>query len=150
MAERQALNLRACGFKSHPVYMTQEYVYRIKEIVKVTDGDTYWFQVDVGFRQTILINVRLSGYDTPERYRGSDFEKLMAVSATDEAIAFFDNDEALWVQTEKDPDSFGRWIGTIWRENLSGDKTYLGEVLQAKNLASTWPTRWREAFDTSL
>jgi endonuclease YncB( thermonuclease family) len=132
------------------VYMSQEYVYRVKEVVKVTDGDTYWFQVDVGFRQTMLVNVRLNNYDTPEKYRGSDFEKSMAASATDEAVNFFDNSERLWVQTEKDPDSFGRWLGTVWSENSSGDRTYLGEVLQNKNLASTWPTRWREEFDSSL
>jgi hypothetical protein len=29
----------------------RQYVYKITEVVKVVDGDSYWLRVDVGFRQ---------------------------------------------------------------------------------------------------
>jgi endonuclease YncB( thermonuclease family) len=130
---------------------TRPYVYPITEIVRVTDGDTYWLRVDVGFRELILIAVRLSGYDCPERYSGSTYEKQRAIVATRVAGEFLTGEwsGALWVRTEKDPDSFGRWLGEIWRETDDGERVLLGEVLRGQQLASVWPTRWREEFDVA-
>jgi endonuclease YncB( thermonuclease family) len=129
---------------------TKPYVYRITDVVKVTDGDTYWLQLDVGFRQTMLVNIRLSGYDTPERNRGTPFEKGEAVRAAVTAGQFFAPVEGtLWVRTEKDPDNFGRWLGDVWVES-DGDRwpeRHLGAELRSRGLASVWPTRWRDEFD---
>lgn len=127
---------------------TLPYIYKVTDIVKVTDGDTYWLRLDVGFRQEILIDCRLSGYDCPERNSGSAFEKEQAVKATEVATDFllrWPGD--LWVRTEKDPDSFGRWLGEVWREDANGARTRLGDILRLRNLASIWPIRWREEFD---
>ena len=120
-----------------------EYIYRIAEVVKVTDGDTYWLRVDVGFRALVLINVRLNGYDCPEAHRGSDFERAEAVRARDYADNFLTSDLGLWVRTQKDPDSFGRWLGDIWNQYGTG----LGEYLASYRLAAIWPTRWRDEYD---
>ena len=133
---------------------TRPYTYRIVEVVKVTDADTFWLQLDVGFRQTLLVNIRLNGYDAPERNRGSAHEKNAAVTATSVATEFLSPVVAmpgtsLWVRTEKDPDDFGRWLGDIWRES-DGDQwpeRHLGAELRAQGLASLWPTRWRDEFD---
>lgn len=126
----------------------RQYVYKITEVVKVTDGDTYWLRVDVGFRQEILINVRLFGWDCPESNRGSEFEKAQAVQARQAALDFFAQTfSPLWIHTEKDPDNFGRWLGDIWQER-SG--THLGNYLRSYDLASEWPTRWRDEFETTL
>lgn len=35
---------------------TQQYVYKVANVHRVVDGDTYWFYLDVGFRQTGLVN----------------------------------------------------------------------------------------------
>ena len=69
--------------------MTRPYIYRVTEVVKVTDGDTYWLRLDVGFRQTLLVNLRLLGYDCPERTRGSERERQLAKAATATAEQFF-------------------------------------------------------------
>lgn len=128
---------------------TMQYVYRITQVVKVTDGDTYWLRVDVGFRQEILINVRLHGYDCPEAHRGTAYEKQKAVEAQVVAREFFktSDDERPWIRTEKDPDNFGRWLGDIWWE-LEHGAYHLGAWLREKGLATVWPTRWRDEYDT--
>jgi endonuclease YncB( thermonuclease family) len=120
----------------------RQYVYRITEVVKVTDGDTYWLKVDVGFRMEALIHVRLAGYDCPERNKGSEHERTQAKLATDEARGWFSYGD-MWIRTEKDPDDFGRWLGEIWDEHFGS----LGEHLRKQGLASAWPTRWRDEFE---
>lgn len=123
----------------------QEYVYRVVEVVRVVDADTFWLQLSVGFRQTQLAEIRLLGYDCPERRRGTAFEKSEAVRATVLATAWLDTalPAGLWVRTEKDPDNFGRWLGEVWRD----DGEHLGVVLRDAGLASVWPTRWHTEFD---
>ena len=130
---------------------SRQYVYRVTEVVKVTDGDTYWIKVDVGFRATVLVNIRLDGYDCPERNSGSLFEKNSAATATAFASLWLRDalGTGLWVRTEKDPDNFGRWLGDVWVE-YDGDQwpeRHLGAELRAQGLASIWPTRWRQEFD---
>lgn len=128
----------------------RQYVYKITKVVKVVDGDSYWLRVDVGFRQENLINVRLAGYDCPEARKGTSNEKEKAIEARAAVNAYF-NDMAgqLWIQTEKDPDSFGRWLGDIWREFPTGSQAHLGNYLALLKLASVWPTRWREEYDAA-
>lgn len=123
--------------------MTAQYIYRVTEVVKVTDGDTYWFRLDVGFRGTLLVNIRLSGWDCPERHKGSAFERAQAAVATEAAQRYLEAPGGLWVQTQPDPDDFGRWLGDVWNE--SG--THLGDYLAALELATPWPTRWHEVYD---
>lgn len=128
---------------------TLEHVYRIKTVERVVDADTYWLNIDVGFRQTLLVNIRLHGYDCPERTKGSALEKRQALYATGYADAWLLNPPGqLWVQTEPDPDSFGRWLGTVWAETPDGLQSHLGPYLHSLGLASIWPTRWRDEYDT--
>lgn len=128
----------------------RQYVYKITEVVKVTDGDTYWLRVDVGFRQENLINVRLAGYDCPERTKGSEMEKAQANRARDTAMVFLTRVTLdTWIRTEKDPDHFGRWLGHIWQEPTPGEVWKLGDWLRDFGLASIWPTRWREEYDAA-
>jgi len=123
--------------------MNQEYIYRVERIEKITDGDTYWFHLDVGFRQSQLTEIRLLGYDCPERYHGSPYERQQGAEAARVATEWLTAQTGLWVRTEKDPDSFGRWLGDIWND----DGEYLREVLVGAKLATIWPIRWHEVYD---
>ena len=131
---------------------TQEYIFRIREVVRVTDGDTYWFQVDQGFRNTQLVEIRLMGFDTPEKNKGTAREKQKAQEAKELADTFLwlgRPDTKYWVRTEKDPNGgFGRWLGDVWIERLDGSELHLGDWLRGHQLASVWPTRWRDEFDS--
>jgi endonuclease YncB( thermonuclease family) len=132
------------------VVTTQQYVYRVTEVVKVTDGDTYWLRLDVGFRQEILIDCRLDGWDAPEMTKGSDYEKQQAKIARQVASDWLTAalKVGLWIRTEKDPDDFGRWLGDLWTETSDGlVADHLGMALASQKLASAWPTRWHEVYD---
>jgi endonuclease YncB( thermonuclease family) len=134
------------------------YIARITEVIKVTDGDTYWVRVDPGYRATFgPLKIRLLGYDCPERTKGSAFERSEAIRAKSVATEFLAPvtpipGASLWVRTEKDPDDFGRWLGDVWVES-DGDQwpeRHLGAELRDKGLASIWPTRWRTEFDHTI
>jgi endonuclease YncB( thermonuclease family) len=47
--------------------MKKAFKFNIKDIVSVTDGDTCTMNVDLGFKLTYKVNVRVSGIDTPEK-----------------------------------------------------------------------------------
>lgn len=129
--------------------MTQQYVYRVARVERVVDGDSYWLHLDTGFRNTLLVNVRLLGYDCPEARQGSLFERRQGASATRHASGWLSDDDLappVWCRTEKDPDSFGRWLGALWIEDESGEH-HLGDYLLSLGLATTWPTRWHEIHD---
>lgn len=50
------------------------YFYRFKP-VRVLDGDTVEGDLDLGFRLTQRVHVRLAGYDAPETHRPKDDEE---------------------------------------------------------------------------
>lgn len=135
--------------------VTLPYVYRVRTIEKVTDGDTYWLHLDVGFRQTILAHLRLNDYDTPELRRGDDYEKAQARIATDVVGDWLtrnlaEPDTKVWARTEKDPDSFGRWLVILWFER--GDEVeWVHGVLLDQDLAVESPggkVKWRDVHGT--
>ena len=129
---------------------TKQYVYKVVAVERFVDGDTFWLRVDVGFREWVLIDCRLDGYDTAETHMGSDTEKAvgrLAASFTEDWLTGHLASDTVWVQTEKDPDSFGRWLGTVWYEAADGTAGHLGVALRALGYASVWPTRWHEEYD---
>lgn len=136
---------------------TMPYVYRVKAVEKVTDGDTYWLHLDVGFRNTLLAHLRLNGYDTPELNRGSAYEKEQGAIATEFVADWFTSRLAqfgsrVWVRTEKDPDNFGRWLATVWSEEEGEPNSDLGHALMANSLAVESPggkVKWRDYYDTA-
>jgi endonuclease YncB( thermonuclease family) len=132
---------------------TQEYVYRLVDegAERVVDGDTYWLRLDVGFRAWVLAHIRLEGVDTPEMHRGSEREREAAVVARQAAVDFLGLPGLgwrIWVQTRPDPGVYGRWQARVWAEGENGEKRVLAEELLGAGLATEWPTKWREVYDT--
>ena len=91
------------------------YEYKIKEVVKIVDGDTVDIIIDLGFSLTKKERVRLAGIDTPECRTRDLAEKQMGL----EAKAFITRRLAdgepsgLRVKTEKDG-KYGRMLGTLF------------------------------------
>ena len=52
------------------------YEYENCKLVRVVDGDTYYIEVDVGFKMRTEQSFRLRGVDTPETYRPKSEEEL--------------------------------------------------------------------------
>ena len=86
------------------------YTYRA-EIVEVYDGDTVTARVDLGFRVSVMVRVRLSRINAPE-VRGAERERgLRSRDWLRERLI----GEKVILRTEKDKqEKFGRWLGEIW------------------------------------
>lgn len=99
--------------------------YRYKATVdRVVDGDTMIFDVDCGFTVHVKAMVRLQGWDCPERNtpdgpRATELSRsLLAAAGT------------IIIETEKDTQSFARWVARIWIDGKD-----LGQVLSLAGLA---------------
>jgi len=96
-------------------------------LVKVVDGDTLDFMVDLGFNISHKVRVRLYGVNTPELKSGSEDAKVAKQFTTLWLAACSD----LTVETIKDKsDKYGRFLAKVW----DGDKC-LNTDLLVKGLA---------------
>lgn len=81
------------------------------EVVRVIDGDTVRFKVDLGFHMTAELNFRLLGIDTPE-IRGEERPEGLKVKAAVEDL-LLNQAETVRIVTTK-PDKYGRWLATVY------------------------------------
>ena len=89
------------------------YEYKVKEVVKVVDGDTIDVVIDLGFDLSKKERVRLAGIDTPEsRTRDLD-EKKLGLEAKEYLSTNLSNANDLMISTKKDG-KYGRMLGTIY------------------------------------
>ncbi len=89
------------------------YDYRVKEIVKVVDGDTVDLAIDLGFSLTKKERVRVAGIDTPESRTRNKVEKQYGIAAKVYLEGLLKNAESIRVQTSKDG-KYGRMLGWIF------------------------------------
>lgn len=94
------------------------YTYKIKEIVRVVDGDTVDVSIELGFDLTKLERVRLAGIDTPESRTKDLAEKHMGYEAKAYLTELLDAADDLIVKTEKDG-KFGRMLGEFFNNKFS-------------------------------
>ena len=73
------------------------YEYKIKEVVKVVDGDTIDIIIDLGFDLTKKERVRLAGIDTPESRTKDLEEKELGL----EAKEFLQRQEIHWCPRQR-------------------------------------------------
>lgn len=90
------------------------YTYRVKEVVKVVDGDTIDVQLDVGFASYLRKRLRFMGVNTWEK-SGAEKEKgLLAKARLEELLDGADN---IYVQTIMDSQGkYGRVLAYVWVE----------------------------------
>ena len=104
------------------------YTYRAR-CTKVVDGDTYDFEVDLGFYITHKIRVRLKNMDTPELRARSEAQREHAKEASAFVAGHLLGPEPPWVtlRTEKDKIGiYGRYTATV----TFGDGQDLGSMLK--------------------
>ena len=90
-------------------------MYKYKaELVRVIDGDTIDFKIDLGFFIYVNIRVRLKDYDAPE-VRGP--EKVDGAKVRDKAVAILENTSSIIVETTK-TGKYGRWLGDVLVLNM--------------------------------
>jgi micrococcal nuclease len=92
------------------------YIYRIKEIHKVVDGDTIDASIDLGFDISLEKRIRLAGVDTPESRTTDLKEKAMGLESKEWLKKKLEGAKDIIIKTEL-PDStekYGRIIGHLF------------------------------------
>ncbi|TNF45113.1 MAG: hypothetical protein EP310_02190 [Bacteroidetes bacterium] len=110
------------------------YQYKAK-VEKVVDGDTIDVVIDLGFKITTFQRIRMARIDTPETYnvkRDSEEYQDGIVSKQYVEQRLSANNNEIKLETEKVPEKYGRYIGTIW---LADSTTSLNDELVEKGLA---------------
>jgi micrococcal nuclease len=92
------------------------YIYRIKQITKVVDGDTIDADIDLGFDISLTKRIRLAGVDTPESRTSDANEKKYGIQSKEWLKHKIESAENILIKTEL-PDStekYGRIIGHLF------------------------------------
>jgi len=81
-------------------------------VIKVIDGDSAWFEVDVGFHMSYKYNFRFGRINTPELRSKDEAEKAAAYAAKDRASELLPVGTKVLLKTDK-PGKYGRWIAEV-------------------------------------
>ena len=95
------------------------YIYRIKKVYKVVDGDTIDADIDLGFDISLTKRIRLAGVDTPESRTADANEKKYGLESKDWLKHRLEFAKDIIIKTEL-PDStekYGRIIGHLFINN---------------------------------
>jgi micrococcal nuclease len=104
------------------------YIYRIKQVLKVVDGDTIDANIDLGFDISLTKRIRLAGVDTPESRTTDDKEKKLGLEAKEWLKHHLENAKDIIIKTEL-PDStekYGRIIGYLY---INGEPLSLNQAM---------------------
>ena len=110
------------------------YIYRIKEIHKVVDGDTIDASIDLGFDISLEKRIRLAGVDTPESRTSDANEKKYGLESKEWLKHRCENAKNILIKTEL-PDStekYGRIIGHLF---INGEETSLNDQMIVEGYA---------------
>ena len=110
------------------------YIYRIKTVLKVVDGDTIDADIDLGFDISLTKRIRLAGIDTPESRTADAFEKKLGLQAKEWLKHKLENAKDILIKTEL-PDStekYGRIIGHLY---INGEATSINNQMVAEGYA---------------
>jgi len=92
------------------------YIYRIKSVLKVVDGDTIDAAIDLGFDISLTKRIRLAGVDTPESRTTDAKEKALGLEVKEWLKKKLEGQTDVIVKTEL-PDStekYGRILGHLF------------------------------------
>jgi micrococcal nuclease len=92
------------------------YIYRIKQIIRVIDGDTIDADIDLGFDISLSKRIRLAAVDTPESRTADANEKKYGLESKEWLKHKVENAKNILIKTEL-PDStekYGRIIGHLF------------------------------------
>jgi micrococcal nuclease len=110
------------------------YVYRIKSITKVVDGDTIDANIDLGFDISFTKRIRLAGIDSPESRTTNLKEKALGLETKEWLKKTLEGAKDILIKTEK-PDStekYGRIIGHLF---INDQETSLNNQMIAEGYA---------------
>ncbi len=110
------------------------YIYRIKNILRVVDGDTIDADIDLGFSISLEKRIRLAGVDTPESRTKDEYEKKLGLESKEWLKNRLQFAKDIIIKTEL-PDStekYGRIIGHLY---INSEATSLNDQMIAEGYA---------------
>ena len=110
------------------------YIYRVKQVLKVVDGDTIDADIDLGFSISLEKRIRLAGVDTPESRTTDLNEKAMGLESKEWMKKKLEGAKDIIIKTEL-PDStekYGRIIGHLF---INGQETSLNNQMIVEGYA---------------
>jgi len=110
------------------------YEYRVKQVLKIVDGDTIDVDIDLGFDISFTSRVRLAGIDTPESRTTDKKEKALGLEVKQRLKDLLSKSSSVVIKTEK-PDStekYGRVLGWLF---IDGAEKSVNEALIADGYA---------------
>jgi micrococcal nuclease len=113
------------------------YIYRIKQITKVVDGDTIDADIDLGFDISLSKRIRLAAIDTPESRTSDANEKKYGLESKEWLKHKVENAKNILIKTEL-PDStekYGRIIGHLY---INDQETSLNNQMIIEGYAWTY------------
>ena len=113
------------------------YIYRIKQITKVVDGDTIDADIDLGFDISLSERIRLAAVDTPESRTSDANEKKYGLESKEWLKHKVENAKNILIKTEL-PDStekYGRIIGHLF---INDQETSLNNQMIIEGYAWTY------------
>ena len=98
------------------------YEYRVKQVLKIVDGDTIDVVIDLGFDISFTSRVRLAGIDTPESRTTDAREKILGVEVKEYLKKALDGATDIVIRTEKADSSekYGRILGWLFVNKQTG------------------------------
>jgi len=92
------------------------YEYRVKQVLKVVDGDTIDVVIDLGFDISFTSRVRLAGIDTPESRTTDAREKILGKEVKDYLTKALEDATDIVIKTEKvdSSEKYGRILGWLF------------------------------------
>ena len=124
-------------FSSHPTKIEGPFTAYRAICKEVYDGDTYTMLVDLGFHTYATIRVRLRGVDTPEVDARDSIVKQAGITARESVRAVLLNQPCI-IHTQKDTQSFNRWIADVYLVQPSGEIINIAGYLLESGLAAPY------------
>ena len=110
------------------------YIYRIKNVLRVVDGDTIDADIDLGFSISLEKRIRLAGIDTPESRTKDLAEKELGLDAKNWLKHRLEEAKDIIIRTQL-PDStekYGRIIGQLY---INGEDASLNNQMITEGYA---------------
>ena len=98
------------------------YEYRVKQVLKVVDGDTIDVVIDLGFDISYTSRVRLAGIDTPESRTTDAREKILGLEVKEYLKKALEGATDIVIRTEKvdSSEKYGRILGWLFVNKQTG------------------------------
>lgn len=108
--------------------MKDPYIYKVREVRKVIDGDTVDLIIDLGFNISLTKRVRLTGIDAPESRTRDLKEKAFGLEAKEWLKKHLEDSEEILIKTDLGGGSekFGRALGLLF---VNAEDTSLNEQM---------------------